>query len=231
MGAGSTDRKARKLVIAIDGVVGAGKSTTARRVADELGYRHLDTGAMYRAVTLAALRNGVAASDERGLADLLAVLKIELEPQNQGGCIRLDGEDVSNEIRTPEVSRGVGPYADVPLVRRALVLQQQAMGAGGGVVAEGRDIGCAVFPDADLKILLTADLGTRAERRYQELTKKGVNTSRAEVAEDIRIRDRADSDRDYGAERDAEKTRVLDTTNLTIEEQVARIVSWARDCV
>ena len=231
MGADNANGQARKLVIAIDGVVGAGKSTTARRVADELGYRHLDTGAMYRAVTLAALRDGVAASDERGLADLLAVLKIELEPQNLGGRIRLNGEDVSNEIRTPKVSRGVGPYADVPLVRRALVSRQQAMGAGGGVVADGRDIGYVVFPDADLKVLLTADLGTRSERRYQELTKKGVNTSRAEVEEDIRIRDRADSARDYGGERDAEKTRVLDTTSLTIDEQVARIVSWARECV
>lgn len=231
MTAGTANGQARKLIIAIDGVVGSGKSTTARRVADELGYRHLDTGAMYRAVTLAALRKGVGAADERGLADLLAALTIELEPQNLGGRIRLDGEDVSNEIRMPEVSRGVGPYADVPLVRRALVAQQQAMGAGGGVVADGRDIGYVVFPDADLKVLLTADLGTRAERRYRELNEKGVNTSRGEVEADIRKRDRADSDRDYGAERDAEKTRVLDTTALTIEEQVARIVSWARDCL
>jgi cytidylate kinase len=221
--------QARKLIIAIDGVVGAGKSTTARRVADELGYRHLDTGAMYRAVTLAALRKEIVASDEQGLADLLAALKIELEPQNLGGRIWLDGEDVSSEIRTPEVSRGVGPYADLPLVRRALVSQQQAMGAGGGVVADGRDIGYVVFPDADLKVLLTADLATRAERRYRELNEKGVKTSLGEVEADIRRRDRADSERDYGAERDAETTRVLDTTSLTIEEQVARIVSWARE--
>jgi cytidylate kinase len=218
------------LVIAIDGVVGAGKSTTARAVANELGYRHLDTGAMYRAVTFAALRSGVAADDEKALAELVAGLQIELEPQNSGGRILLNGEDISTVIRTPEVARSVGPYADSPLVRRALVAQQQALGADGGVVADGRDIGTVVFPHADLKVLLTADLAVRAERRYRELTTKGVNTSLAEVERDIRLRDRADADRDYGADRDAVTTRVLDTTLLTIAAQVAQIVAWARAC-
>ncbi len=216
-----------KWVIAIDGVVGAGKSTTARWVADALCYRHIDTGAMYRAVTLAAIRKEVSASDELALAQLLDGLNIELEPQYLGGKIRLNREDVTDAIRMPEISRRVGSYADVPLVRRALVAQQQAMGASGGVVADGRDIGSVVFPNADLKVLLIADLVTRAERRYVELTKKGVNTSKAEVEEDILVRDRADAERDYGAARDAGQARVLDTTTLTIKEQAERIVAWA----
>ena len=213
----------RGLVIAIDGVVGAGKTATARRVAAELGYRHLDTGAMYRAVTLAARRAGVGPEDA-ALEGLLAGLRIELRP---GGAVLLGAEDVSDAIRDPEISRRVGAYADRPSVRRALIDQQRSIGADGGVVGEGRDVGSVVFPDADLKVLLTADLSERVRRRHAELLGKGVDTAPDEVEADIRRRDAEDARRDYGAPPPADLRR-LDTTDLTLEEQVGRVVAWAR---
>ena len=220
--------RARGLIIAIDGVVGAGKSTTARQVAARLGYRHIDTGAMYRCLTLAAMRQNMPASDTEALAGLLQSIEIVLEPQNEGGRVLLNGEDVSAAIRRPEVTRQVGAYADLPLVRRALVAQQQRLGAEGGVVAEGRDAGTVVFPDADLKVLMTASLEERARRRHRELSEKGVSISLEEVEVDIRTRDQQDMARDYGAEHLPAETRDLDTTDLTMEEQVDRIVCWAR---
>jgi CMP/dCMP kinase len=221
-------RRPGGLIIAIDGVVGAGKTATARLVAARLGYRHLDTGAMYRALALAAMRRGIAASDTAALASLLAETEIALAPQDQGGRILLNGEDVSDAIRRPDVTRRVGAYADVPLVRQALVAQQQRLGAEGGVVAEGRDIGTVVFPAAELKIRMVAALEERARRRYRELIAKGVSISLEEVAADIQRRDREDAARDYGAGTDAVETVVLDTTGMTLQEQVDRVVALAR---
>ena len=140
----------------------------------------------------------------------------------------LDGEDISDAIRRPEVTRRVGAYADLPLVRRALVAQQQAMGIRGGVVAEGRDAGSVVFPEADLKVLMVASLEERASRRQRELTEKGVSISLEQVTADIESRDRADAERDYGAESDLGEIVTLDTTDLTFDAQVERIVAWAR---
>lgn len=214
----------KDLIIAIDGVVGAGKTTTAKRVAAALGYRHIDTGAMYRAVTLAATRRDIAADDHTALAPLLEALRIQLEPD---GRVLLDGEDVSQAIRRPEITRLVAPYADQPLVRRALVTQQQRLGREGGVVGEGRDVGSVVFPQADLKIHLTADLAERVRRRHAELAAKGVDTTPQRVEADIRQRDASDAARDYGAPPDPD-TLQLDTTDLSIDQQVARIVAWAR---
>ena len=217
------------LVIATDGIVGAGKTATARRVAQILGYRHLDTGAMYRAVTLAAGRRGIKAEQRAELAQLLAQLDIELQPESAGGRILLDGEDISAAIRLPEISRSVGPYADEPLVRRDLVARQQALGVAGGVVAEGRDVGTVVFPRADLKIRLVADLAVRARRRHLELVEKGVDIDLAQVEADVRDRDRQDAERDYGAATDGADAIELDTTELSLEEQVGQIVSWAKE--
>ena len=185
----------RAPIIAIDGLVGAGKSSTARGVAAALGYRHLDTGAMYRCVTLAAIRAGIAADDEAALGALLQQLRISLEPQAEGGRILLDGEDVSTAIREPEGTRRSAAYADQPQVRHALVAQQQQMGRDGGVVAEGRDAGTVVFPDADVKVFLTASLEERARRRGEELAARGIVHDPGRVLEDVRRRDRIDTTR------------------------------------
>lgn len=216
------------LIIAIDGVVGAGKSSTARGVAAALAYRHLDTGAMYRALALAAMRRGIEARDSEGVSRLLAQLDLTVDIREGEQTVLLDGEDVNDEIRRPEVTRAVGAFADVPLVRLALIERQRSLGRRGGVVADGRDAGSVVFPDADLKVKMTADLEERARRRHRELTEKGVSDSLEQVAADIRLRDREDEARDYGARHDPAETLVLDTTELTVSEQVDRIVSWAR---
>ena len=218
----------KKLIITIDGVVGAGKTSTAKGVAKRLGYRHIDTGAMYRAVTLAGQRRSVAAEPGQALERLVDQLHIELEPQDQGGRILLDGEDVTDLIRRPEITRAVGPYADAPVVRRALVRQQRQLGQTGGVVAEGRDAGTVVFPDADIKVLMVASLAERTRRRHLELRRKGIDTSPDQVAADIGARDRQDEARDYGAVHDPKDLFRLDTTALTLEEQIGCIVARAR---
>tara|TARA_Y100001933_G_scaffold244193_1_gene273695 strand:+ start:653 stop:1327 length:675 start_codon:yes stop_codon:yes gene_type:complete len=216
------------IVIAIDGVVGSGKSTTARLVAETLGYRHLDTGAMYRAVALAARRQGIESEDERALADLLPTLHIDLLPSDQGASVILNGEDVSEEIRRPETTRCVGRFADRPIVRRALVTRQQTLGARGGVVAEGRDMGLVVFPNAELKVRMVANLDVRTQRRLDELVAKGIGTCFDEVRTDIAERDREDAQRDYGGDGVAADYLDVDTTNMNLAQQVATVVDLAR---
>lgn len=216
------------LIIAIDGVIGAGKSSTARGVAAALTYRHLDTGAMYRGFALAAMRRGIEAGDAKGVEQLLDQLDLAIDIRDGEQRVLLNGEDASDEIRRPEVTRQVGAFADVSLVRLALIERQRSLGSRGGVVADGRDAGSVVFPNADLKVWMTADLDERARRRYRELTEKGVITSLEQVAADIRRRDREDEDRDYGARHDPAETLELDTTDLTESQQVDSIVSWAR---
>ncbi|MCC7264959.1 MAG: (d)CMP kinase [Candidatus Latescibacteria bacterium] len=213
------------IVIAIDGVVSAGKSTTARLLARHLGYRHLDTGAMYRTLTLAAQRAQVAPVADAALEALLQRIRIDLEPD---GRVLLDGEEVGEAIRQPRISRAVGAYADLPLVRRAMVAQQQRLGAAGGVVAEGRDMASVVFPQAQLKVRLVADLEVRARRRHRELETKGVAITLEEVRADIRRRDQEDLERDYGASGPPAGVIEVDTTTMSIDEQVAHLAALAR---
>ena len=224
-------RRPNGLIIAIDGVVGSGKTATARLVAEKLEYRHLDTGAMYRAVTLAANRRGVAATDTEELANLLATVEISLPLRTAEGLpgrVLLNDEDVTEAIRRPEVTRQIGAYADLPLVRRALIAQQQQMGVEGGVVAEGRDTGTVVFPDAELKVRMVAALAERARRRHRELIAKGVSLSFDEVLADVDRRDREDAQRDYGVDGIPADSVEVDTTDMTLEQQVDHIVDLAR---
>ena len=218
--------KRRGLVIAIDGTIGSGKTTTARRVAERLGYRHLDTGAMYRAVTVAATRQGVAPEDEVALESLLATSTIDLDSGR--GRVLLDGQDISEVIRQPDITRRAGAYASVPLVRHALVAQQQRLGQLGGIVAEGRDMAAVVFPDAELKIALVADFDERVRRRHRELTDKGVCITLEQVRSDIQTRDREDAVRDYGGTSNAAEIVEIDTTDMTLEDQVDCVVALAR---
>ena len=215
------------IVIAIDGSIGSGKSSTARAVAEKLGYLYIDTGAMYCALTLKALRNGADLNDEPSMAGLACRTRIELIKADIGPRVVLDGVDVSEEIRSPEVTRNVAPVADGKGVRRILVRQQRKLGKRGAVVMDGRDIGTVVFPDAELNLIFDADLEVRAKRRYLELSEQGVSLSLEEVRADILERDCRDATRDYGPETERADGVFLDTTHLTLGQQVQFVLDLA----
>ena len=224
-----------KLVIAIDGPVGSGKSTVARRVADLMGYIYIDTGAMYRSVAFKALRRGIsfdqgALNDSGNLnkaADELTTLatdtRIDLRQQNGTQQVFLDGEDVTAAIRTPEVAQAASKVAVVSGVRKVLVAEQRRAGQQGGVVMEGRDIGSVVFPDAELKIFLTASPEVRAERRWREHQQKGDAIDLARTLDEIHERDRRDRERTSSPLVQATDAVVVDSTAMEPEE-VARLV-------
>ncbi|MBN2227384.1 MAG: (d)CMP kinase [candidate division Zixibacteria bacterium] len=215
-------------VIAIDGPAGSGKSTTARLLAAKLGFLYLDTGAMYRAVTLFALRNNVSADDARALEAI--ALKVDIRFQNDGDVNRvvLNGEDVTEAVRSPEVTRAVSPVSAHPGVRKAMVLRQQQLAKNGNVVAEGRDTTSVVFPEADIKVYLDASPETRARRRLIEYSRKGVETTFEKQLEDINARDAFDSNRSHSPLTRTRDSMLLDTTNLTIDEQVERILKLVK---
>lgn len=218
----------RKLVIAIDGPAASGKSTTARLAAEALGYLHIDTGAMYRAVTLAVIREGVDPSDADAVGKLVARIRVE-ERQSAGGRrVFLNDEDVTDGLRTPGITRTVSTVAALPVVRAAMVREQRRMGADGGVVLEGRDIGTVVFPDADLKFFLIAGIEARSQRRLRDLEALGERPDLPRLAKEIEERDRLDSTRSASPLRKADGATVLDTSNLTIPEQVDVVVRAAR---
>ncbi|MCS6965735.1 MAG: (d)CMP kinase [Candidatus Kapabacteria bacterium] len=217
----------RKLIIAIDGPAGAGKSTTARRVAERLGYLYVDTGAMYRAVTFAVLRAGISLCEE-AVARILPQLQIGLRSTPGGQRTLLNGEDITEQLRLPEVTRWVSLVSSYPSVRRFLVEQQRRLGQGGGVVMDGRDIGTVVFPDADVKVFLTASLPVRARRRLRELQERGILATEEEVASDLQRRDLLDSRRTESPLSCAPDAVVVDTTELTIEEQTESVLELVR---
>jgi cytidylate kinase len=208
-------------LIAIDGPSGVGKSTTARRVAGRLGWQYLDTGAMYRAVALALLRAGLSLDDREGLERLLAGLRLTQE----GTRIFLGGEDVSEAIRSPEVTRHVTPVSADARVREVLVDQQRRIGASGRWVVDGRDIGTVVFTDACCKVFLTASPEARARRRFLELQAKGQSPVLAEVLADLERRDQADSTRAASPLRKADDAVELDSSDLTLDQVVDWIVA------
>jgi len=217
------------LIIAIDGPVGSGKSTLARRVAELMGYVYIDTGAMYRSIALKALRRGVALDAADSLTALASNTRIDLRAQDGGQQVLLDGEDVTSAIRTPEVAQAASKVAVVPGVRRVLVAEQRRAGGQGGVVMEGRDIGTVVFPDAELKIFLTASPETRAERRWREHQQKGDAIDLARTLDEIRERDRRDREREDSPLVRAKDATVVDSTAMEPEEVARLVVMLARE--
>lgn len=212
-------------VIAIDGPVGAGKSTVARAAAQRLGYRYVDTGAMYRSVAWAAGRQGVDLMDREGVAGLAREVEIEFVPAPDGQRVIVGGTDVTEAIRTPQVSEGASIASAYPEVRQAMVALQRRMGQGGGVVMEGRDIGTVVFPDAEVKIYLDATLLERARRRYEELRANGEQVSYDEVRLALLERDQRDSTREHSPLRAAPDAVVVDSTAMTVDQIVEDILA------
>ncbi len=213
-------RKRKRLVIAIDGPAGSGKSTTARLLAQRLGYLYLDTGAMYRAITVKVIRRGLSKEQIPEIVRFLPDTRVELEQADHGVRVWLDGEDVTEEIRTPEVDREISWVCQIPEVREKLVSLQRQAGEKGGIVAEGRDMGTVVFPDADIKFFLVASLEERGKRRWLDLKRKGIDIPLEEVIRDLERRDRIDASRDISPLKKADDAIEIDTTHLTIEEQV-----------
>jgi cytidylate kinase len=203
------------VVVAIDGPAGAGKSTIARRVAERLAFVYIDTGAMYRAVALWALRLGIPWDDEVRLEPLAREMDVEL---GAGGMVKLNGEDVSQAIRTPDISQGASRVSSFGGVRRALVAKQQELGRRHSVVMEGRDIGTVVFPAAQVKVFLDASPKERARRRVEELRLKGIPADPAQVEQEIQERDQRDSSRAESPLKRAPDAVYVDTTGLTLEQ-------------
>jgi CMP/dCMP kinase len=218
-----------KLIIAIDGPVGSGKSTVARRVAEMLGYTHLDSGAMYRAVGLKALRHGVPLESPERMSKLAETARIDLVPRDGRLLVLLDGEDVTDAIRAPEVSHAASVAAVIPGVRHPMVAEQRRAGEQGGVVMEGRDIGSVVFPHADLKIFLDASPEVRAVRRQRELEERGEPRDFEMVLTEVHQRDRRDREREMSPLVRATDAVVVDNTAMDAEETARVIVLLAKE--
>jgi len=220
-------------VIAIDGPAGAGKSTVAQRVAQRLGFLLVDTGALYRAVALAAQEAGVDWNDEAALGELASTLELEFQPAPGENAdapphLFLNGRDRSEDIRTPEISLGASEVSKHPSVRRTLLSLQRRLGAQGGVVLEGRDIGTVVFPDAELKVFLTASPESRATRRVSDLAERGIIADFGQTLADIQLRDERDANRPVSPLRAASDAVTLDTTHLDVDSVVEQLAELAR---
>jgi len=224
----------RKITIAIDGYSSTGKSTVAKQLADSLGYVYVDSGAMYRAVALYAMEQGIISKEHFDKAKLIASLpfiQLQFEKKEEGGKahVFLNGHDVENEIRNLEVSEFVSPIATIPEVRAKLVVQQQEMGRKKAVVMDGRDIGTVVFPDAELKIFMNASAQERAQRRYKELLKRGENIKFEDVLQNLEDRDRIDSNRKDSPLRKASDAIEINNSEMNIEDQFQMVLQLAKD--
>lgn len=218
-------KKKNGLVIAIDGPSGAGKSTAARLLAERLGYVYIDTGAMYRAIGWKAKREGIDSADEQGLAGLCARTEVAIRKDNKNPSFFVDGIDVSGEIRTPEMGMLASAVSKSPAVRGRLLTLQRELGKSGGVVMDGRDIGTVVFPDADMKFYLDASAEERGRRRYLELRAKGMDVDRARITQEIEERDKQDSGREIAPLKQADDALLIDSSSMSIDEVLNRMVS------
>lgn len=213
------------MIVAIDGPAGTGKGTIAGLISKRLGYTYIDTGAMYRCVTLKMLNEGITLdADIEVIKDLLERTKIEFININGMQCVFLDDEDVTDEIRTPRVNELVSPVSAIKEIRIKLVDMQRELGKGANVIMEGRDITTVVFPNAEVKIYLTADASERANRRYKELVAKGIDTTYDATYDSIMKRDENDMKKEMGALKIAEGATVIDTTEMSIEEVYEKVV-------
>lgn len=221
----------KPIIVAMDGPAGAGKSTVAKTLAKKLGFLHIDTGAMYRSVTLAALRANADLKNAPALEAIAQASQIELKPGEPENKVLLNGEDVSKAIRTPEVTQASAFIANCVPVRKILVARQQQMGRidsmpYGGAVLEGRDIGTDVFPDAQYKFFLDASVETRAQRRYNDLIKAGTQTTLEEVLADVKARDDRDYNRAVGGLRKTADSIVMDHSHLTVEQSAEELYQY-----
>lgn len=220
----------KKIVVAIDGPAGAGKSTIAKLAAEKLGYAYIDTGAMYRSVAWKFLQTG-REFDEAYISELANTMIIEFKPEAKVNRVFVDGTEVTEAIRTPEVTAIVSRVAAIGAVREAMVEQQRRMGEIGGVLMDGRDIGTVVFPNAQLKIFLTASVEERARRRYKEMVEKGQQVELAQLQEDIAARDKQDSERAISPLRQAEDALLLDTSDMSIAQVTDKILQLVQERV
>lgn len=214
--------------IAIDGPAGAGKSTISKKVASSLGFVYIDTGAMYRAVGLKAVRNGIDTNDEEGVISILPSLDIDIRHEGVEQHIYLDGENVSDKIRTGKISMAASNVSRIPAVRLKMVDMQRALAGKRDVVMDGRDIGSYVLPDAEIKIFLTASVDARAKRRFDELIEKGEKVSFEDVKNEMILRDKNDSSREFAPLKIADGATVIDTSDLSLEESIETVIKHIR---
>ncbi|USK58644.1 (d)CMP kinase [Peribacillus asahii] len=219
----------KKISIAIDGPAAAGKSTIAKIVAEACHYIYVDTGAMYRALTYKALQQAVSIMNEEDLFTLLMETEIELKPSEHGQLVFVDGQNVTSDIRTHDVTNSVSEVAKHRLIREEMVRRQQLFAESGGVVMDGRDIGTHVLPNAEVKIFMIASVEERAERRHQENIKKGFQSDIEQLKKEIAMRDKLDSEREVSPLRKAEDAIEIDTTSLSIQQVVDRIMSLVQE--
>ena len=223
----------QKIIVAIDGWSSCGKSTLAKELAHRLHYRYIDSGAMYRAITLYLMRQGVDISDEVAVQNALPAVEIHFErnPETRENEIFLNSENVARDIREMEVAEKVSEVAAIRAVRRFAVAEQQRLGRHSGIVMDGRDIGTTVFPDAELKVFMTAEPEVRVQRRWKELQSRNPDITEAEVRENLEHRDHIDSHREESPLRCADDALVLDNSNLNREEQVQIVMGWVEKAV
>lgn len=219
----------KSIQIALDGPAAAGKSTIAKIVAEKLGYIYIDTGAMYRAITLKAIREGINLESGEEAGRLLADTRIDLQPSQDGQLVFLDGKNVTEDIRSQNVTNSVSMMAAHESVRKQMVKLQQILASGRGVVMDGRDIGTQVLPNAELKVFMSATVEERARRRFEENKKRGIDTPLDDLQKEIAARDKMDSEREVSPLSQAQDALYLDTTNLSIVDAASEILKLAEE--